>query len=879
MANVGSNNVTELNSSGVVVGTYAVGTYPVAIAVDSSGNVWVANDSSNNVTELNSSGVVVGTYTVGSEPVGVAVDSSGNVWVANVGSNNVTELNSSGGTASPTCPSGYTFDSSSGQCTETLTATPTCPSGYTLSGGTCTETLTAAPTCPSGYTFDSSSGQCTETLTQAATPNYSCPSGYTYSSSSGQCTETTTQTSPQTPTPTCPSGYSWNGSVCTESTNQTATPTATQICPTGYTLNSTTGQCDQVSTQTATPTCPSGYTLSNSTCVEGTYQTGGQCTNQAGAPGQCTEITTQTASSTCPSGYTLNGSTCTETSSQTATPTCPSGYTFSGSTCTQLTTSPTAWTTATTDNELEALYLGLLARPADPQGQAYWYNTGATASLVAQGIGGFVDYYSANNGQNGVPISSSNINAELVNLYTDMLGFTPPSSSQGITFWANVFNTELGLGMTPGAALGFLADQIFNIVEDLPSDSACINSKLYMNSAITTAQTYTNAQPDVNYLSSGVPSSYFTEGQIIFTTTGYTYTGPNTGAACQGTNVQTATPSCPSGYAFNGSTCTQSTTQASPPTCPSGYTYNGSACVQSTTQTAAPTCSSGAILTNGQCITQTCPLSGAPQGQSPAQNYTCIEPSGSSNYYCSPYFCYNDTTNTPVATPETLPPPQTNNAPVTSSGCTGSIYIFPGQALQCTRFYILGENCCSRAKFLLGSKSCSSNSQKLAEALIYDNQYSPTVPTYPGSGDPNTAPIMNCSASSIATGCGQQGESIYIGDYCSVKLPLIGTCLAHSYVFCKFSGLLATIIQAQGRAQLAGGTESLSWGSVSSPDCSGFTPSQFQALNFADMNLTEYINVIKTQVSATLNTATINNQISQTTTSISNEIQQLEGGQ
>ena len=766
--------------------------------------------------------------------------------------------------------------------TTTTTATPTysCPSGYTLSGTTCSETNTATPTysCPTGYTLSGTT--CSETLTQAATPNYSCPSGYTYDSSTGQCTDTTTQTSPQTPTPTCPSGYSWNGAVCTESTNQTATPTSAQICPTGYTLDSSTGQCAKTTTLTATPTCQSGYTLSGSTCTE-TSQ--GQCgANQTSSPGQCTETTTTTTSSTCPSGYTFNGSTCVETTTQTETPTCPTGYTFNGSTCVELTTSPTAWTTAITDNELEALYLGLLARPADPQGEAYWYNTGATASLVAQGIGPYAEYYSANNGSNGVAISSSNINEEFVNLYTDMLGFTPPSSSQGINFWSNAFNTEIGLGMTPGAALGFIADQIFNIVEDFPSDSACINTKLYMNSAIATAQAFTNASPDVSYSAPGappLPSSYFTEGQTIFTTTGYTYTSSNTGAACQGTNVQTAIPICPSGYTFNGSACTQSTTQTATPTCPSGYAWNGSTCTQSTTQTATPTCPSGSTLTGGQCVSQICPLNGTPQGQSPAQNYTCVEPTGSSNYYCSPYLCYNSTTNTPVNTPETLPPPQTNNAPVTSSGCTGSIYIFPGEALQCTRFYILGENCCSRSKFLLGGRNCSANSQKLAEAVIYDNQYSPPVPVYSGSGDPSTAPITSCSPSSIINGCGQQGEAVYIGDYCSYKLPIVGTCLAHSYVFCKFSGLLATIIQAQGREQLAGGTEALSWGSVSSPNCSGLSPSQFQALNFNQINLTEYIGVIKNQVNSTLTQSAISAQITNTTISINNEIQQLSGGQ
>jgi hypothetical protein len=89
---VNSDNVTELNSSGKTVGTYAAGATPGAIAIDLSGNVWVTNDLSNSVTELNSSGKTVGTYAVGPNPGAIAIDSSGNVWVANNGGDSVTEL-------------------------------------------------------------------------------------------------------------------------------------------------------------------------------------------------------------------------------------------------------------------------------------------------------------------------------------------------------------------------------------------------------------------------------------------------------------------------------------------------------------------------------------------------------------------------------------------------------------------------------------------------------------------------------------------------------------------------------------------------------------------------------------------------------------------
>ncbi len=118
----GDSNVTELSPSGAVIGTYVAGTYPAGgIAIDTSGNVWVTNWGSAsgtpgvpgtaigdaNVTELSPSGAVIGTYVAGSSPGGIAIDSTGNIWVANKGNgtvglgqldSNVTELSPSGAT-------------------------------------------------------------------------------------------------------------------------------------------------------------------------------------------------------------------------------------------------------------------------------------------------------------------------------------------------------------------------------------------------------------------------------------------------------------------------------------------------------------------------------------------------------------------------------------------------------------------------------------------------------------------------------------------------------------------------------------------------------------------------------------------------------------
>ena len=89
----GDSSVTKLSPSGRRIGTYVAGSLPEIAAVDTAGNIWVTNGygvgtspSRNSVTELSSSGSLIGTHVTGSQPYGIAIDKSGNVWVTNYGS-------------------------------------------------------------------------------------------------------------------------------------------------------------------------------------------------------------------------------------------------------------------------------------------------------------------------------------------------------------------------------------------------------------------------------------------------------------------------------------------------------------------------------------------------------------------------------------------------------------------------------------------------------------------------------------------------------------------------------------------------------------------------------------------------------------------------
>ena len=123
----GRGSVTKLTSAGGLAGNFNNSNTPGAnfnfvngLAIDSTGNVWVANDSPGlvppqpnappeGVIKLTSSGALAGNFnytnTPGANfayPWGVAIDSAGNAWVTNLeggqfGEGSVTKLTSSGG--------------------------------------------------------------------------------------------------------------------------------------------------------------------------------------------------------------------------------------------------------------------------------------------------------------------------------------------------------------------------------------------------------------------------------------------------------------------------------------------------------------------------------------------------------------------------------------------------------------------------------------------------------------------------------------------------------------------------------------------------------------------------------------------------------------
>ena len=74
-----------------------------------------------------------------------------------------------------------------------------------------------------------------------------------------------------------------------------------------------------------------------------------------------------------------------------------------------------------------------------------------------------------------------------------------------------------------------------------------------------------------------------------------------------------------------------------------------------------------------------------------------------------------------------------------------------------------------------------------------------------------------------------------VGSYCSARVPIIKLCIETTESYCCFNSRLSRIINEQGRGQLG-----KSWGGPENPNCSGFTITQLQALDFSRMNLAEF---------------------------------------
>jgi len=86
----------------------------------------------------------------------------------------------------------------------------------------------------------------------------------------------------------------------------------------------------------------------------------------------------------------------------------------------------------------------------------------------------------------------------------------------------------------------------------------------------------------------------------------------------------------------------------------------------------------------------------------------------------------------------------------------------------------------------------------------------------------------------------------YIGSYCEKKI--LGMCVQKAKGHCCFNSILARIIHQQGRPQLTSFQPAGAWGAAKRPNCRGFSPEEFQSLDFSKIDMTEYYHQVMVDI-------------------------------
>ena len=108
VGNSGDNTISKIdtNSGWVVFTVPSGGTFPTMLSIDGNNNVWVVNQNSNNIAEISASGSLLLTRATGNSPTFSAIDAAGNLWVPNLNDNTVSKFSTTGGVRTPITPPG-----------------------------------------------------------------------------------------------------------------------------------------------------------------------------------------------------------------------------------------------------------------------------------------------------------------------------------------------------------------------------------------------------------------------------------------------------------------------------------------------------------------------------------------------------------------------------------------------------------------------------------------------------------------------------------------------------------------------------------------------------------------------------------------------------
>lgn len=253
--------------------------------------------------------------------------------------------------------------------------------------------------------------------------------------------------------------------------------------------------------------------------------------------------------------------------------------------------------------------------------------------------------------------------------------------------------------------------------------------------------------------------------------------------------------------------------------------------------------------------------------------YACEAPATGGTPTCSPNMCQDAGAAPIVEEPPMSDPGVPADGAVDAQGnCIANISIFSGRAMRCRPPGLLDtfQNCCKdKGKIVkdgMGSSNTSIGTKIAVAKAVFTGMKAAftafkagaTAGEAASSGasamiggiDPTSIAIslaVNFIFEVLLAGCDQEdmetgmlrgsGMCHEVGTYCTASI--LGICIQKAKGHCCFNTKLGRIIQEQGRSQLKS-FNTLGWGTPKTPYCRGFTPEEFQALDFSKMDLSEY---------------------------------------
>jgi conjugal transfer mating pair stabilization protein TraN len=303
----------------------------------------------------------------------------------------------------------------------------------------------------------------------------------------------------------------------------------------------------------------------------------------------------------------------------------------------------------------------------------------------------------------------------------------------------------------------------------------------------------------------------------------------------------------------------------------------------------------------------TCPL---------GDQYSCKTTSRTSIPQCSPNTCQDISIEGVINTIESVDSSMyVDNGEKNAEGaCLGETRIFSGRPMSCRLPGVVSayKNCCTdnngkiyhdskgnivedtltnkaiiataAAAWAAGSAYATALSSGATAGTAAQSGGQAFVNSLQGAFDPTTLAIAVAIAlitNWLANACDQEsmetaalkasGYCFRVGNVCTSRW--LGSCVQREEVNCCYNSMLSRIVNEQGLLQLIGqpafSNVELTTNNLQALDCGGFTPEQFQALDFQRIDFTEYEAEINTAVTERIDTAGddaierfINNEVS-----------------